>query len=157
MGLIDVFQAFQTQEQAVEYLEWARWRGEPTCPYCAGLSVGPHASGDRANSRWQCHTCGRAFAVTVGTLFHGTHVPLRDWFLVLALTLNAEKPASAYRIARDIGRRRATVWSMMNRIRTAMSAEPDQALLLRRIVKDERSSATGTGPANSLIEPHKLN
>lgn len=143
MNLIEVFQSFQTQDQAIEYLEKVRWHGEPTCPYCGSLRVGHHASSDRAKSRWQCHDCTRAFAVTVGTLFHGTHIPLRDWFLVLALMLNAKKSASSHQISRDIGKRLATVWSMMHRIRTAMAADPDQARLLHGIVEADETYVGG--------------
>lgn len=143
MNIVEVFQSFQTQEQAVEYLEKIRWGGEPHCPYCGSFDVGRHASPDRSMSRWQCRDCSRAFAVTVGTLFHGTHVPLRDWFLVLALMLNAKKSASAYQIARDLGKRRATVWSMMHRIRTAMAADPDQERLLHGIVEADETYVGG--------------
>lgn len=143
MNIIELFQSFQTQEQAIEHLEKVRWHGEPHCPYCGSTSVGRHASADRDMPRWQCRDCSRAFAVTVGTLFHGTHVPLRDWFLVLALMLNAKKSASAYQIGRDIGKRRATVWSMMHRIRTAMAADPEQAELLHGIVEADETYVGG--------------
>ena len=143
MNLIEVFQSFQTQEQAIEHLEKVRWHGEPQCPYCRSFNCGRHASGDRAMSRWQCRDCSRAFSVTIGTLFHGTHVPLRDWFLVLALMLNAKKSASAYQIARDLGKRRATVWSMMQRIRTAMAADPEQEKLLYGIVEADETYVGG--------------
>ncbi|MGX5832017.1 IS1595 family transposase [Mesorhizobium sp. 43Arga] len=143
MNIIELFQSFQTQEQSVEYLEKVRWNGEPHCPYCGSVEVGRHASADRAMSRWQCRDCSRAFAVTVGTMFHGTHVPLRDWFLVLALMLNAKKSASAYQISRDLGKRRATVWSMMQRIRTAMAADPEQERLLYGIVEADETYVGG--------------
>lgn len=143
MNIIEVFQSFTTQEQAVEHLEKVRWGSEPNCPYCGSVSVGRHASPDRAMPRWQCHDCSRAFAVTVGTLFHGTHIPLRDWFLVLALMLGAKKSASAYQISRDIGKRRATVWSMMHRIRTAMAADPHQERLLHGIVEADETYIGG--------------
>lgn len=143
MNVIQIFQAFQTQEQAVEYLEKVRWAGEPSCPYCGSCTVGRHASGDRDMARWQCRDCSRAFSVTVGTLFHGTHVPLRNWFLVLALMLNAKKSASSYQIARDLGMRRPTVWSMMHRIRTAMAADPDQERLLHGIVEADETYVGG--------------
>ena len=143
MNIIELFQSFQTQEQAIEHLEKVRWHGEPHCPYCGSFAVGRHASGDRDMARWQCRDCTRAFAVTVGTLFHGTHVPLRDWFLVLALMLNAKKSASAYQIARDLGKRRATVWSMMHRIRTAMAADADQADMLHGIVEADETYVGG--------------
>jgi len=143
MNVIQIFQSFQTQEQAVEYLEKVRWAGEPHCPYCGSVAVGRHAGGDRDTARWQCRDCTRAFAVTVGTLFHGTHVPLRNWFLVLALMLNAKKSASAYQIARDLGMRRPTVWSMMHRVRTAMTADPDQERLLHGIVEADETYVGG--------------
>lgn len=135
MNVIEVFQSFQTQEQAVEYLEQVRWRGRPVCPYCKSENVGRHASGDRKGQRWQCRDCTRAFSATVGTMFHGTHIPLRDWFLVIALMLNAKKSASACQIARDIGRRRPTVWSMMHRVRAVMKGDMEQAELLHGIVE----------------------
>ena len=143
MNIIELFQSFQTQEQAIEHLERVRWGGQPSCPYCGGLHVGRHASGDRSMPRLQCRDCNRAFAVTVGTLFHGTHIPLRNWFLVLALMLNAKKSASAYQIARDLGMRRPTVWSMMHRIRTAMAADPEQNDLLHGIVEADETYVGG--------------
>lgn len=143
MNILELFNKFQTQEQAVEYLETVRWRGKPVCPYCKSDAVGRHASGDRAGQRWQCRTCTRAFAVTVGTLFHGTHVPLRNWFLVIALMLSAKKSASAYQIARDLGMRRPTVWSMMQRIRTAMAEDPAQKALLFGIVEADETYVGG--------------
>lgn len=143
MNLIDLFQSFQTQEQALEYLEKTRWKGHPVCPYCKDERVYRHASGDRAEQRWQCQHCHRAFAVTVGTIFHGTHIPLKNWFLVLGLMLNAKKSASAYQIARDIGVRRPTVWSMMHRIRVAMAEDPEQNALLHGIVEADETYIGG--------------
>jgi transposase-like protein len=143
MKVLEIFESFQTQEQAVEYLERVRWHGEPSCPYCGSLAVGRHASGDRKGQRWQCRDCTRAFAATVGTLFHGTHIPLRNWFLCLALMLNAKKSASSYQIARDLGMRRPTVWSMMHRIRLAMANDPAQSKLLHGIVEADETYVGG--------------
>lgn len=135
MNILQVFEGFTTQEQAVEYLEQARWHGKPICPYCQSEAVCRHVSGDRAGQRWQCQCCTRAFSVTVGTIFHGTHIPLKNWFLLLALMLNAKKSASACQIARDLGMRRPTVWSMMHRVRVAMANDPNQFELLTGIVE----------------------
>ena len=70
-------------------------------------------------------------------------MPLRKWFMVLALMLNAKKSASAYQISRDLGIRRATVWSMMHRIRVAMSADEAQATLLHGIVEADETYIGG--------------
>lgn len=139
MTIIEVFQSFQTQEQAIAYLEQIRWRGKPVCPYCESKATCRHASGDRSGMRWQCQKCHRAFAATVGTIFHGTHIPLRNWFLCLALMLNAKKSASSHQIARDLGIRQPTVWSMMHRIRVAMANDPQQSKLLHGIVEADET------------------
>lgn len=143
MNILELFNSFKTQEQCVEYLEQVRWAGQPVCPYCGSEKVGRHASGDRSQSRWQCRDCTRAFAVTVGTIFHGTHIELKNWFLVLALMLNAKKSASAYQIARDLGMRRPTVWSMMHRVRKAMAADPAQRALLHGVVEMDETYVGG--------------
>jgi len=143
VNLIEIFQNFQTQEQAVDYLEGVRWRGKTACPYCNSESVCRHASGDRAGIRWQCQSCTRAFSVTVGTIFHGTHISLKNWFLVLGLMLNAKKSTSAYQIARDLGMRRPTVWSMMHRVRNAMANDTVQAELLYGIVEADETYIGG--------------
>ena len=151
MDINAIFQSYQTQEQAIDHLEKVRWGGKPNCPYCTSVAVGRHASGDRKAARWQCRDCRRAFAVTVGTLFHGTHIPLRSWFLVLALMLNTENPASPYQIARDLGMRRATVWSMLQRIRAAMAADPEQDRLLHEIVN---ANETDVRPEQRNVNEH---
>ena len=143
VNILDIFQTFKTQEQAVEYLEQIRWCGRPVCPYCKSLKVNRHASTDRNRSRWQCQECHRAFSVTVGTIFHGTHIPLQNWFLLLGLMLNAKKSASACQIARDLGMRRPTVWSMMQRVRLAMANDQEQARLLHGIVEADETYVGG--------------
>lgn len=143
MNILELFQSFQTDEQAIDYLETVRWRGRPVCPYCKSENVGHHASGDRKNQRWQCRDCSRAFAVTVGTIFHGTHMPLRKWYMLIALMLNAKKSASSYQISRDLGIRRPTVWTMMHRVRLAMASDQEQADLLHGIVEADETYIGG--------------
>jgi transposase-like protein len=143
MDILSVFRNFKTQEQCIDFLEQVRWRGDPACVYCGSLSVCQHASGDRKMPRWQCQDCSRAFAVTVGTIFHGTHMPLQTWFMLLALMLNAKKSASACQIARDLGVRRPTVWSMMHRVRVAMAEDQNQSRLLHGIVEADEAYVGG--------------
>ena len=143
MNVLELFQTFKTQEQAVEHLERVRWHGRPVCPYCQSEKVCRHVSGDRKGQRWQCQDCTRAFAVTVGTMFHGTHIPLKNWFLVLALMLNAKKSASSCQIARDLGMRQPTVWTMMHKVRITMAASADEATLLHGIVEADETYIGG--------------
>ena len=94
-------------------------------------------------SRHQCRDCKSSFAVTIGTVFHGTHIPLRNWFLIIALMLNAKKSLSACQVARDLGMRRPTVWSIMHRIRAAMALDPEQKRLFYGIVEADETYIGG--------------
>jgi hypothetical protein len=76
-------------------------------------------------------------------MFHGTHIQLRNWFLVIALMLNAKKSASSCQIARDLGMRQPTVWAMMHRIRVAMASDEQQSGLLHGIVEADETYVGG--------------
>lgn len=131
MNLLQLFTKFQDNQQAIAYLEQIRWREEVICVYCNSNKTCKHK--EQNKTRWQCWNCKKSFSVTVGTIFHHSHVPLNKWFMLIALMLNAKKGLSAYQASRDLGIRRPTVWSMMHRIRNAMAT--DQGELLKGIVE----------------------
>lgn len=135
MNLLDLFQRYQDNDVAIAYLESIRWKNGIICPYCNSDKTCKHhvSVGDKIRKRWQCQSCHRPFSVTVGTIFHHTHIDLNKWFWLISLMLNAKKGLSACQAARDLGMRRPTVWSMMHRIRKAMAT--DQATLLQGIVE----------------------
>ena len=54
MNIIEFFKTFETNEQAVEYLEKVRWPGKTICPYCKGETTCCHKGNDRKIRRWQC-------------------------------------------------------------------------------------------------------
>lgn len=132
MNLFKLIEEFSDNDKAVAYLTSVRWKDGVICPKCNSGKTCKHNTKNKAKG-WQCWNCNHTFSVTVGTIFHGTHVPLNKWFWLIALMLNAKKGLSAYQAARDLGMRRPTVWSMMHRIRKAMAT--DQMDLLKGIVE----------------------
>jgi transposase-like protein len=129
MNILQLINKFSTQEACVKHLEKVRWGDKIKCVYCG--SENNYAN--EKELRHHCNDCRKSFSVTVGTIFHHTHIELQKWFLVMSLMMNAKKGLSAYQIARDLGMRRATVWSMTHRIRKAMAT--NQANLLQGIVE----------------------
>ena len=138
MNIIQIFNKFPTQESCVKHLELTRWGIEPVCTYCGSTNTNPLVQESRY--RHHCNGCRKSFSVTVGTIFHGTHIPLQKWFLLISLMLNAKKGLSACQAARDIELRRPTVWSMMHRIRKAMQ---DNGPLLTGIVEMDETYVGG--------------
>lgn len=133
MNIIQIFKQFPTQKSCIKHLEKIRWGKTPVCVYCGSTNTNP--LNQEGRFRHYCNGCCKAFNVTVGTIFHGTHVPLQKWFLLISLMQNAKKGLSACQAARDIEMNRPTVWSMMHRIRRAMGS--DNSLLSGIIEMDE--------------------
>jgi transposase-like protein len=131
MNIIQIFKKFPTQKNCVKHLEKARWNNKPICPYCSSTNTNSLIK----ELRHHCNGCRKSFSVTVGTIFHHTHVPLQKWFLLISLMQNAEKGLSSLQASRDIDVSQTTTWSMMHRIRKAMS--DDGSLLFGIIEMDE--------------------
>ena len=133
-SIVEVYRRWPTHQDCLTHLEQVRWGASPSCPYCKSDKISSHAEKGR-QSRWQCGLCRKSFTVTVGTLFHNTHVDLQRWFLLISLMFSAEKGLSAMQAARCLEMRRPTVWSMMHRIRAAM--QDDGKLLAGLVEMDE--------------------
>jgi transposase-like protein len=133
-SIVEVYRRWPTHEDCISHLEQVRWCDTPECPYCKSDKISRHAEKNR-QSRWQCSLCRKSFTVTVGTLFHNTHVDLQRWFLLISLMFSAKKGLSAMQAARCLEMRRPTVWSMMHRIRAAM--QDDGKLLSGLVEMDE--------------------
>lgn len=136
-SIVHIYRRFPTPESCIAHLETVRWGDSPGCPYCRSPRVGRKNDGGQ---RWNCHLCKKSFSVTVGTIFHNSHVDLQRWFLLIALMFSAKKGLSAMQAARDLEMRRPTVWSMMHRIRAAMK---DDGKLLAGIVEMDETYVGG--------------
>ena len=131
MNIIQVFERFPTQQDCIAHLEAARWAGEPSCPYCGSLNTIPN------QHRHYCYGCKTSFSVTVGTIFHRTHMPLQKWFLAIMLMLNAKKGLSALQLSRDLDVNKNTAWRVSMQIRKAMSQAEQRNLLTGIVEMDE--------------------
>jgi transposase-like protein len=133
MNIIQVFNRFKTQEDCIAYLEKVRWNDEPICPYCGSKNDTPLPK----EQRHHCNNCNTSYSVTVGTIFHRTHLPLQKWFLALSLILNAKKGIAARQLARDLEVHRNTAWRISMKIREAMTQRVQRELLTGVVEMDE--------------------
>lgn len=133
MDIIQIFKQFPTQQDCITHLEKARWADTPTCPYCTSTNTA------RTEHRHRCYTCKTSFSVTVGTIFHRTHLPLQKWFLAITLMLNAKKSLSALQLSRDLHVNKNTAWRIARQIRKAMRQATQRNLLTGLVEMDETS------------------
>ena len=134
MNIIEIFKRFPDQNSCLAYLEKVRWHDEPVCPYCGSTNTAESSDGRR---RHRCYSCKTSFSVTVGTIFHHTHLPLQKWFLAIMLMLNAKKGLSALQLSRDLQVNKNTAWRITMQIRKAMTQAEQRNLLTGIVEMDE--------------------
>ena len=131
MNIIQIFDLFPNQEACIKHLEKARWGDSPRCPYCRSANTA------RSQHRHRCYNCRTSFSVTVGTIFHHTHVPLQKWFLAISLILNAKKWLSALELSSDLKVNKNTAWRIAMQVRKAMNQAEQRHILTGIVEMDE--------------------
>lgn len=111
-----------TEDEAREFLEEVRWNGQPTCPHCGGTDAYRLRGDATRPGVWKCAKCRKQFTVTVGTVMHRSHIPLRKWVIAFHLMSSSKKGISALQLQRVLGiKNYKNAWHLAHRIRLAMT------------------------------------
>jgi transposase-like protein len=138
MKLIKTFNSFvtmievlNTEEKCRDFLENLRWGTEPICPHCGVQHTGHYKLKTKGEFRgwYKCRGCRQRFTVTVGTIFEGSHVSLRKWFIAIFIFTSHKKGISSYQLARDLGITQKSAWFMLGRIRSKLGHKQDITLI----------------------------
>ena len=123
-SLFDLLQAFPTEESCIAYLEKQLWGdGEPVSPYDPTSKV--YRRGD---GMYRCKNTGKNFNIRIGTIFEGSKVPLRKWFVAIYEITTSNKGISSIKLADDIQVTQKTAWYMSQRIREAFNIALEEKL-----------------------------
>jgi transposase-like protein len=137
-----------SEEEAWELLEDIRWAGRPVCPHCANTEksylLKPQSgyrtlkSGKTTYRRvWKCGKCRKQYSVLVGTIFHGSHIPLGTWLTAIRMMCGGKNGVSAHELHRSLDITYKTAWFMCHRIREAMKLPPLAGKLSGVVEADE--------------------
>jgi transposase-like protein len=141
---------FQTEDDCFQYLHKLRWPYGFICPRCSHTE----AYFMKRRKIFQCKNCRHQTSITVNTIFHRTHVPLRKWFWALFLVGTDKRGCSAKRLEKLIDVHYATAWLMIHKIRRAMKDRDSLYKLNNFIEMDDSyfggptSGKRGRGAAN---------
>lgn len=152
----------QDEADAYKLFEDLRWAGTPVCPHCRSGRVfylTPENGVTRKTTRgtasprrvWKCGGCRQQFSVLTGTVFHGTHVPLRTWLQVISDACSPDGVSAV-----DVRHRYGLAWKSahlaVDRLRAAAEREPVVGLLEetvgRTLPVDDVRHGTWNGYAN---------
>lgn len=116
-----------------QYLVQLRWPGGFVCPACQQTSQLWLVR----RRKYRCRRCRTETAVTSGTIFHRTHVPLRLWFLAAWELTSTKHGTTALDLQRQLGLKSyATAWLLGHKLRAAM-VRPHRELLSGTVEADE--------------------
>ena len=116
-SLYDFYNFFPTEESCIAYMESVRWKNGVVSPFDPTSKVYR-----RSDGKYRCRNTGRNFNVRVGTIFEGTKLPLRKWFMAIYLICNHKKGISATQLSIDISVTLKTAWFLLQKIRTTFHA-----------------------------------
>lgn len=133
-----------TEAGAREHLESIRWPHGRICPHCGSKrSFAMKGESTRAGL-YKCSECRKPFTVTVGTIFHSSHIGLREWLIAFHLMCSSKKGISALQLQRNLGiKQYKSAWHMAHRIRHAMDTGTFDGPPLKGIVEVDETYVGG--------------
>ena len=132
MDLITLMDKFGSDEKCRTYLEALRFPEGVFCLRCESKKI----SRIYKRNQFVCDACNYQFSVTVGTIFHDSHLPLQKWFAAIYLMCESRKGISANQMKRTLKVAYKTAWYLCHRIRKAVESG-DGALLTGIVECDE--------------------
>lgn len=114
---------FHNEEAAYEFVEKRIWPNGPVCVHCGCYErVGKMGGKSTRIGTYKCYDCRKPFTVKVGTIFEGSHIPLRLWLQAIFLIASSKKGISSNQLHRTLGITLKSAWFMSHRVREAMRA-----------------------------------
>jgi transposase-like protein len=114
-----------TDEACRIFLENIRWGGEPVCPHCSSINKDHYKLNVKGEfkGQYKCKDCRERFTVTVKTMFEGSHISLRKWFIAIYIFSSHKKGISSHQLARDLGITQKSAWFMLGRLRNSFQVK----------------------------------
>src|SRR5229473_1283838 len=133
--------ACSDETAAVEFLEKQRWGNTPACMKCGSIEVykmtNAKTGGRNARFLWRCKDCKEQYTVRIGTIYEESRIELRHWGYAFWRASTSKKGVSALEIKRHCKISYKSALFLMNRIRFAMTRDPDTPKLIGTVECDE--------------------
>jgi transposase-like protein len=113
------------EEDCVEILEKARWKDGVFCPYCKSKEYVKNGRDDSCGvklQRYMCKRCGKTFDVKTKTIFENSKIPLKKWFIAIALL----GEVSIQFLSELLGIAYSSAYRMVKKLLSVISAEEEK-------------------------------
>ena len=113
--------AFPTEQHCIDHLELLRWRGQVVSPFDKESKVYKCA-----DNKYRCVNTKKYFTVKTNSIFEGSKVSFRDWFVSIYLFVVSKRGISSYQLADELDVTQKTAWFILSRLRFAIEPEQDE-------------------------------
>ena len=139
----DMLQVLPDDNACRLFLEDLRWNGTPVCPHCGSVNESHYKLNTKGvfNGLYKCKDCRERFTVTVGTMFEGSHVPLRKWFIAIYIFTAHKKGISSIQLGKDLGITQKSAWFVLSRLRN--NFKPATDLQFEGVIQADESFVGG--------------
>jgi transposase-like protein len=129
-------------------IRWADTGGEPYCPKCGCDDLYTITT----RKLWKCKGCASQFSVTSGTIFASRKLPIRDILAAIAIFTNGAKGYAALQLSRDLDVQYKTAFVLSHKIREAIAAEQERAVIDTEAAVDGAYFGGYVKPANRKVD-----
>jgi len=131
-SIVEIMEAFPDEQSCIDYLEEIRWHDGVVSPFDEDSKV--YKCKD---NKYYCKNTGKYFNVRTQTLYEGTKISLRSWFIAIWQFNTHKKGISSYQLSRELGITQKTAWFLLHRIRMCYGVPEDERLLEGVVQLDE--------------------
>lgn len=111
-SIVDLLEAFKTEQDCIKHLEAVRWQGNIISPYDTTSTVYKCK-----NNRYKCRNTNKYFNVRTNTIFGDSNIKLRTWFLAIYIFTSHKKGISSHQLAKDLNITQKSAWFILHRLR----------------------------------------
>jgi transposase-like protein len=135
LSMPEFLELYGDEGQCEAALAKVRWPEGFTCPGCGGQ--GHCLLPSRPRMTFQCNHCHRQASIIAGTLFQGSNLPLKTWFLAIYWISQAKTGLSALALKRHLGVSYRTAWLVHHKLMQAMAERDDRYRLSGDVQVDD--------------------
>jgi ribosomal protein L37E len=134
MNLLEFVRTYPDEASCREDFRTVREKAGICCRKCGG----ERHYWLKAKWQWQCAACGFRTTLRSGSMMEDARLPVRTWYLAMALMTFSKKGISACEMQRQLGHSRYhSIWFLMHRLRKAMGERDDLYTLKGEVEFDE--------------------
>ena len=117
-SILELIRAFPDEQSCIDYLTQLRWKNGVVSPFDSLSKV--YKCKD---NRYKCKNTGKYFNVRTKTIFEGSKISLRNWFMAIYLYTSHKRGISSYQLANDLNVTQKSAWFILQRLRYATEHE----------------------------------